>query len=81
MIEETLTRLERVLSSVVAGAVPADARDRTLDELGLDSVATLSFLVAVEDEFGIELSDEAPPSVLASLRSLAQHIERAYLAA
>lgn len=30
----------------------------TLDELGFDSLSTLQMIVAVEDEFGIEIGDD-----------------------
>lgn len=38
--------------------------ESTLEELGLDSLGTVEILVAVEDEFGIELdTDENPTTV------------------
>ena len=38
--------------------------ESTLEELGLDSLGTVEILVAVEDEFGIELdTDENPKTV------------------
>ena len=38
--------------------------ESTLEELGLDSLGTVEILVAVEDEFGIELdTDENPETV------------------
>ena len=43
----------------------------SLDALGLDSVGMLNFLVAVEDEFGIEWQDDVPPEVLSSLPAMA----------
>lgn len=42
--------------------------------LGLDSVTTLSFLVAVEDAFGIEWDDDLPDDVLASFEAMARHL-------
>lgn len=36
----------------------------TLDEIGLDSLGTVEILVAVEDEFGIELDTEENPKTV-----------------
>lgn len=53
----------------------------TFDQLGLDSIAVLSGLVAVEDEFNIEFGDETPQEALRSLGSLADYLQHAYLGA
>ncbi len=45
-----------------------------LRELGIDSSATLSFLVEVEDEFGIEWNDDVPAETLASVDSVAKFV-------
>ena len=36
----------------------------TLEEIGLDSLGTVEILVAVEDEFGIELDTEENPKTV-----------------
>lgn len=46
----------------------------SIRRLGLDSVTTLAYLVAVEDAFGIEWDDDLPDSVLASFDDMAQYI-------
>lgn len=38
--------------------------DSTLEEIGLDSLGTVEILVAVEDEFGIELDTEENPKTV-----------------
>jgi acyl carrier protein len=48
---------------------------RLLKDLGLDSFALLSFLVAVEDEFGIVWDDEVPDEVLGSIDTITAYIE------
>jgi len=53
----------------------------SFDQLGLDSIAVLSVLVAVEDEFNIEFGDETPPDALRSIGSLASYLEHAYFVA
>lgn len=83
MQDETIFRLTKAISAaigrdiVVAG--PAGLGALSFDELGLDSVAVLSALVAVEDEFNIEFSDETPPGALRSLGTLADYLEHAFL--
>ena len=37
--------------------------ESTLEEIGLDSLGTVEILVAVEDEFGIEVPDDAIESL------------------
>lgn len=51
-----------------------ECSEKTLDQLGLDSVALLSLLVAIEDEFGIEWSEDLPVATLRSLPSIAEFI-------
>ena len=38
--------------------------ESTLDEIGLDSLGTVEILVAVEDEFGIQLDTEENPKTV-----------------
>jgi len=47
----------------------------SLREIGIDSADTLAFLVAVEDEFGIEWSDEAPVEILSSVLAIARFVQ------
>jgi acyl carrier protein len=47
----------------------------SLREIGIDSADTLAFLVAVEDEFGIEWSDSAPVEVLSSVLTISQFVQ------
>lgn len=51
-------------------------RDTPLRELGLDSIAAISLLLAVEDEFSFEFPDELLViETLSSLNSLADAIQ------
>ncbi|MCW8100315.1 acyl carrier protein [Streptomyces tauricus] len=52
---------EKVKSILTAGfQVPADqiTPDSTLDDLGLDSLATVEFALALEKDFDVEISDD-----------------------
>ena len=46
----------------------------SIRRLGLSSVSTLTFLVAVEDEFGIEWDDDVDEAVLASFDAMAEYL-------
>ena len=45
--------------------------ESTLEEIGLDSLGTVEILVAVEDEFGIEVPDDA----IENLRTVGDVVE------
>jgi acyl carrier protein len=66
MPDETWERVVGVLRHV-APSCPADVRpgDRLIDDLGLDSMALAKAVMALEDQFGLEL----PPQRLHELRS------------
>lgn len=46
----------------------------SLRRLGLNSLAILRILVAVEDEFGIEWSDDVDERVTSDLQAMCEHI-------
>ncbi|TCJ97676.1 acyl carrier protein [Nocardia alba] len=46
----------------------------SLRHLGLNSLATLRVLVAVEDEFGIEWDDDVDEAVMSDLQVMCDHI-------
>jgi acyl carrier protein len=74
-VENRITRvLAQVLTDVAAAGMTPEAD--LIDEYGMDSLQMISFLLAVEDEFGIELDYENLD--LADLRSVRQFA--AYLA-
>jgi acyl carrier protein len=55
--EETLAGITEVLDAV-ASIDPSDvAPDKSLNELGLDSLATLEVVIAAEDRFGLLIPD------------------------
>jgi len=82
MRDQIISRLAKAISGVIrrelAVTEPSALGELSFDQLGLDSIAVLSVLVAVEDEFNIELSDETPPEALRSIGKLADHLEHAY---
>jgi acyl carrier protein len=43
---------------------------------GIDSVGLLVFLIAVEDEYGIEWNDDVPATILHSFAAMAAYIEK-----
>ena len=70
-------RLVDILEQATDGAVVADPDDsgpESIRKLGLNSVSMLAFLVAVEDEFGIEWDDEIDEAVLSSFVAMAEYI-------
>jgi acyl carrier protein len=59
-VEEIKDRLRKVLvDSLQLSVEPASVPDHGLvEELGLDSINTIEFLIWVESEFDIEIADE-----------------------
>lgn len=53
-----------------------EAGPDSIRRTGIDSVGLLAFLVAVEDEFGIEWADDVPPTTLNSFAAMAAYIEK-----
>lgn len=76
--------IERRVRQVLQNALSINASDHEIarvkradDLLGLDSIATLEFALALEKEFGITLDPESlDPDVFADLSRLCAHIER-----
>jgi acyl carrier protein len=72
-----LERVIELLAEVTEGTVTADVSDTgpgSLRRLGVSSLAMLEFLVAIEDEFGIEWDDEADTGIFDSLDAIAAHV-------
>jgi acyl carrier protein len=55
-------------------SMPADGGDLPLREAGLSSLDMVTFLVLIEDHFGITLDDEIPADTLRSLNSIARYL-------
>ena len=73
-----LSTLTRLVVEVTGGEVvpdPSDVGPDSIRRLGLNSVTTLSFLVAVEDALGIEWDDDVSSEVLAGFAAMAAHVE------
>jgi acyl carrier protein len=84
MRDQTIARLVKAISGVIQRDLAAEGRsvsELDFDELGLDSIAVLSVLVAVEDEFNIEFGDDTPPEALRSIGRLADYLEHAFFVA
>lgn len=73
-------RVRRVLVEALAlnaSAAETSRATRADELLGLDSIATLEFALALEREFGITLEPETlDPEVFADLTRLCAHIEQ-----
>lgn len=54
--------------------LPAEDGDLLLREAGLSSLDIVSFLVFIEDHFGITFDDDLPEDTLRSLQSIAQYL-------
>lgn len=74
---EIIDELQQLVVEVSAGEVvpnPADTGPDSIRRLGLNSVTTLSFMVAVEDSFGIEWDDDVSSEVLAGFAAMAAYV-------
>lgn len=80
MMTDIERRVRKVLVEALAlnvSAAEAAHAKRADDLLGLDSIATLEFALALEKEFGITLDPETlDPDVFADVARLCAHIER-----
>lgn len=75
---EIIAELQQLVVEVSAGQVvpdPADVGSDSIRRLGLNSVTTLSFMVAVEDAFGIEWDDDVSSDVLAGFAQMAAYVQ------
>jgi acyl carrier protein len=75
--ELIVSRLAAILQSVTHqnnGPAAGLVGSTRLRDLELDSMSWLSFLVAIEESFGIEWDEGLPEDVLASLDSIAAHL-------
>jgi acyl carrier protein len=72
MVERLASIMERDIEDVV---VPRDERGAdSISRLNLDSLALISFLVAVADEFGIEWDPDVDRSVVQSFDAMARYV-------
>jgi acyl carrier protein len=54
--------------------LPADGEDLLLREAGLSSLDMVTFLVLIEDHFGINFDDDLAEDTLGSLNSIADYL-------
>ena len=72
-----LSTLLNLVTDVTAGEVipdPTDIGPGSIRRLGLNSVTTLTFLVAVEDSLGIEWDDDVSSEVLSGFAEMAEYV-------
>jgi acyl carrier protein len=77
MMTTVISTLMRLVVEVTAGEVvpnPSDVGPDSIRRLGLNSVTTLSFLVAVEDALGIEWDDDVSSEVLGGFAAMAAYV-------
>lgn len=70
-------RLTSIFVDVNEGRLPLTPEqfETPLQEVGLDSVGLLRFLVAIEDALGIEWSLDVPRHVFRSIASIADYLD------
>ena len=74
---DVIATLMRLVVEVSGGDVlpnPGDTGPDSIRRLGLNSVTTLSFLVAVEDTLGIEWDDDVSSDVLGGFADMAEYV-------
>jgi acyl carrier protein len=72
-------RLMELLEQTTGGQIVVPREHTGPDSIrqsGIDSIGMLNFLVAVEDEFGIEWDDRVPANTLNSFTAMAAYIEK-----
>lgn len=75
MSDDTLRRVIRVISETQH--IPEDqiSGDSTFEQLGIDSLDGVNILFGIENEFGINVPDEAAKQ-LRSVRDMAEGVEQ-----
>jgi acyl carrier protein len=74
---DVIPRLMALVEDASGGDIRPERGDTgpgSLRRLGISSLTMLEFLVAIEDEFGIEWDDDVDQSVFDSFGSIATHI-------
>jgi acyl carrier protein len=75
-VQEVVQRLIGLMEREIDGVAPAadDVGPDSIARLNLDSLALIGFLVAVEDEFGLDWDLDADPDVMRSFEAMANYI-------
>lgn len=74
---DVISRLIVILERMSEGEIQVprdDVGPDSIRRLGLDSLATLNFLIAVQNEFGIDWDDDLPEEIWASFSTMAEYI-------
>lgn len=74
---KVLGKIRELVLDVVPSAVLSSEEDydRPMSEIGIDSLDSMSFLLEVQEKFGVEVPDEAVDK-LTSLRSIAAYVAK-----
>lgn len=75
MPEETVTRVIRVIASTQHMDPAVIRPDSTFEELGLDSLDGINIAFGLENEFGVDIPDDALPQ-LRKISDIASGMER-----
>lgn len=73
MTEETIQKLQEILKSM--GKRNIDLSNDLKNESILDSIETIDFLIMVEKEFNVNITEEDYNKKLSSLSNLVEYIE------
>jgi acyl carrier protein len=75
-VEAMAQRLMDVIEREIEGTSPVrdDTGPDSIGRLELDSLALIGFLVAVEDEFGIEWDPDVDTEVMRSFEAMARYL-------
>ena len=74
---KVLNELREIVLKVVPSAVVSSEEDyeRPMSDIGIDSLDSMSFLLEVQERFGVEIPDEAVDK-LSSLRAIAAYVSK-----
>ncbi|HYO82528.1 MAG TPA: phosphopantetheine-binding protein [Bryobacteraceae bacterium] len=75
MSDDTLERVVRVLAETQKIPAESVTAESTFEQLGIDSLDGINILFAIENEFGINVPDDAAREIR-SVRDLAEGVEK-----
>ena len=75
MSDDVLRRVIRVIAETQHISEDQITRDSTFEQLGIDSLDGINILFGVENEFGINVPDDAAKGIR-SVRDMAEGVER-----
>ena len=75
MSDDVLRRVIRVIAETQHIAEDGISADSTFEQLGIDSLDGINILFGIENEFGINVPDDAAKSIR-SVRDMAEGVEK-----